>query len=736
MNTQTFNHTPHKCRKKLLSWLLVLCLCLGLLPTAAWADETSTPISEIKFSIAEPKAGETPAQTAKSLTDGIKVSQVRWKRLLDTETQVSVDEVDATESFECGQTYLLIVGAVLDKSYQASDDATVTLSGSPAFFCYIDYYDFGAKYSTFGEAHFDTYPGIEDCSFDIWLPFTITEQEQTYSVTVKTDGRGDAFASSASGRQDENIDLTYKAADGWHFNQWTLTSGTGAKLQGNTLTIGSSDVTVTAEFEQNKQLEPEPKPEPEPTYSVEVKTTGQGEAHASPTSGKKGDTITLYATADEGWKLKRWVLLSLNGAALTDNILTLGDGGVVVQAEFEQIKKPVPTYSVVIETDGHGSVIPSASSGKYGDQITLTIIPDDGWKLKGWHYLQGDGASISGNILTIGSGNINVQAEFVAVTPPAPTYTITVETSGHGTASASAKFGKQGETVALTAAADEGYQFKGWTLVQANGAVLRDNLLTIGTGNVTVRADFEPLPPPEPIYTVTVETDGHGTASSSARSGKYRDTVTLNATPDTGWRLKTWHIVQGMDSFVTDNVLTIGAENVTVRAEFELGDPVYTCRWNANGGSWASGAVTRTGLSLPSPAPTRSGWTFSGWYTSPDGGDRLEDTPYFRSDRIDGLDDNIVFYAHWTQNAPTPSSGGGGGGGGGGGSAAPAASPSISGTDAAASSARFSSALTAGEQAVGRIRPRGLPALTPASAIPRTAFWLLRLLALLPGGAS
>ena len=725
MNTQTFNHTQHKCRKKLLSWLLVLCLCAGLLPTAAWADETSTPISEIKFSIAEPKAGETPAQTAESLTDGIEVDNIAWRKLIDGEDYPFTDE-----TFENKTTYLLNITAVVEPGYPISKTAITTVNGKDAFFSYDHRYQNKGSCKTFGAAEFSIYPEYPS-PFDIWLLFTVTDQqqEQTYSVTVKTDGRGDAFASSSSGRQDENIDLTYKAADGWHFNQWTLTSGTGAKLQGNTLTIGSSDVTITAEFEQDKQLEPEPKPAPEPAYRVEVKTTGQGEAHASLTSGKKGDTITLYATADEGWKLKRWVLLSLNGAALTDNILTLGDGGVVVQAEFEQIEKPVPTYSVVIETDGHGSVIPSASSGKYGDQITLTIIPDDGWKLKGWHYLQGDGASISGNILTIGSGNINVQAEFVAVTPPDPTYTITVETSGHGTASASAKFGKQGETVTLTAAADEGYQFKGWTLVQANGAVLRDNLLTIGTGNVTVRADFEPLPPPEPIYTVTVETDGHGTASSSARSGKYRDTVTLNATPDTGWRLKTWHIVQGMDSFVTDNVLTIGTENMTVRAEFEPGDPVYTCRWNANGGSWASGAVTRTGLSLPSPAPTRSGWTFSGWYTAPDGGDRLEDTPYFRSGRIDGLDDNIVFYAHWTQNAPTPS-------GGGGGSAAPAASPSVSGADAAASSARFSSALTAGEQAVGRIRPRGLPALTPASAMPRTAVWLLRLLALLPGGAS
>lgn len=730
MNTQTFNHTPHKCRKKLLSWLLVLCLCLGLLPTAAWADETSTPISEIKFSIDEPKAGETPAQTAESLTDGIEVDNIDWRKLIDGE-----DYPFADETFENKTTYLLNITAVVKPGYPISETAITTVNGKDAFFSYDHRYQNKGSCKTFGAAEFSIYTEYPS-PFDIWLLFTVTDQqqEQTYSVTVKTDGRGDAFASSSSGRQDENIDLTYKAADGWHFNQWTLTSGTGAKLQGNTLTIGSSDVTVTAEFEQDKQLEPEPKPEPEPAYRVEVKTTGQGEAHASPTSGKKGDTITLYATADEGWKLKRWVLLSLNGAALTDNILTLGDGGVVVQAEFEQIEKPVPTYSVVIETDGHGSVIPSASSGKYGDQITLTIIPDDGWKLKGWHYLQGDGAYISGNLLTIGSGNINVQAEFVAVTPPAPTYTITVETSGHGTASASAKSGKQGETVTLTAAADDGYQFKGWTLLHGEDAVLTGDLLTIGSGNVTVRADFEPLPPPEPIYTVTVETDGHGTASSSARSGKYRDTVTLNATPDTGWRLKTWHIVQGMDSFVTDNVLTIGTENMTVRAEFEPGDPVYTCRWNANGGSWASGAVTRTGLSLPSPAPTRSGWTFSGWYTAPDGGDRLEDTPYFRSDRIDGLDDNIVFYAHWTQNAPAPS--GGGGGGGGGGSAAPAASPSISGTDAAASSARFSSALTAGEQAVWRIRPRGLPALTPASAMPRTAFWLLRLLALLPGGAS
>lgn len=651
MNTQTFNHTPHKRRKKLLSWLLVLCLCLGLLPTAAWADETSAPISEIKFSIAEPKAGETPAQTAESLTDGVGIDDVSWMKPQD---DIGYTLMDDSELFESGKTYLFRINAVLKQLYKVSADATATVNDSTAFFAFDDDCWNKPGYSTFGEADFYICPDAEDgSSFDIWLLFQVQEA---------------------------------------------------------------------------------PKPEPEPTvYHVNFSPSEHGSATATPGSGIEGASVRLEATPNPGYHFKSWSLIQANGATLNGDTLTIGSGNVTVAAEFAEDVKPVPSYSITIERSGQGSTIASDYYGKTGDRIVLTATPAPDWQFQKWTLLTGNGATLDGNILTIGSSNINVRAEFVAVTPPDPTYTMTVETSGHGTASASAKSGKQGETVALTAAADDGYQLTGWTLVQANGAVLKDNLLTIGTGNVTVRADFEPLPPPEPIYTVTVETDGHGTASSSARSGKYRDAVTLNAAPDTGWRLKTWHIVQGMDSFVTDNVLTIGTENMTVRAEFELGDPVYTCRWNANGGSWANGAVTRTGLSLPSPAPTRSGWTFSGWYTSPDGGDRLEDTSYFRSGQIDGLDDNIVFYAHWTQNAPTPS---GGGGGGGGGSAAPAASPSISGADAAASSARFSSALTAGEQAVGRIRARGLPALTPASAMPRTAVWLLRLLALLPGGAS
>lgn len=195
MNTQTFNHTPHKCRKKLLSWLLVLCLCLGLLPTSAWADETSTSISEIKFSIDEPKAGETPAQTAESLTDGIEVDNINWMKLIDGEDYPFTDE-----TFENKTTYLLNITAVVEPGYPISKTAITTVNGKDAFFSYDHRYQNKESCKTFGAAEFSIYPDYPS-PFDIWLLFTVTDQqqEQTYSVTVKTDGRGDAFASSSSG---------------------------------------------------------------------------------------------------------------------------------------------------------------------------------------------------------------------------------------------------------------------------------------------------------------------------------------------------------------------------------------------------------------------------------------------------------------------------------------------------------------------------------------------------------
>lgn len=73
----------------------------------------------------------------------------------------------------------------------------------------------------------------------------------------------------------------------------------------------------------------------------------------------------------------------------------------------------------------------------------------------------------------------------------------------------------------------------------------------------------------------------------------------------------------------------------------------YTVTFNANGGSVASSSKTVTNGSTYGtlPTPSRSGYTFNGWYTTSSGGSRV-----YASNTVN-LTGNQTLYAHWTKNS-------------------------------------------------------------------------------------
>ena len=144
-------------------------------------------------------------------------------------------------------------------------------------------------------------------------------------------------------------------------------------------------------------------------------------------------------------------------------------------------------------------------------------------------------------------------------------YTVTVTNDGNGAASADPASGATGTVVTLTATPNEGYQFKEWQLI-SGGVTIADNKFTIGTENVEVKAIFEAIP--AAAYTVTVTTDGNGTASASPASGVTGTEVTLTANPKDGYTFADWQVVSGGVT-ITGNKFTIGTENVVVKALFE-----------------------------------------------------------------------------------------------------------------------------------------------------------------------
>ena len=84
-------------------------------------------------------------------------------------------------------------------------------------------------------------------------------------------------------------------------------------------------------------------------------------------------------------------------------------------------------------------------------------------------------------------------------------------------------------------------------------------------------------------YAVTVEVDGHGTASASPAFAKTDETVTLTAIPDTGYAFKTWEVIRGGVA-ITNDTFIMPAKPVTVKAVFQekTAAPVIS----PNGGSF------------------------------------------------------------------------------------------------------------------------------------------------------
>ena len=159
--------------------------------------------------------------------------------------------------------------------------------------------------------------------------------------------------------------------------------------------------------------------------------------------------------------------------------------------------------------------------------------------------------------------------EETAVTPTS--YTITIADGiEHGKVSIDKTSAEAGETIKLTATADEGYELESYTVKDAgeNSIAVTDGTFTMPKNNVTVSATFSPLPPE--TYTITIASGiENGTVMASKTSATVGEAITLTITPDTGYKIDTLTVKNGdEDVTVTDGTFTMPKNNVTVSATF------------------------------------------------------------------------------------------------------------------------------------------------------------------------
>jgi uncharacterized repeat protein (TIGR02543 family) len=145
-------------------------------------------------------------------------------------------------------------------------------------------------------------------------------------------------------------------------------------------------------------------------------------------------------------------------------------------------------------------------------------------------------------------------------------------------------------------------------------------------------------------YTVTWNANG-GSVSPSSSSGK---TVTAPTPTRSGFTFNGWYTAASGGSLVVSaGGSYTPSSNITLYAQWTA--ITYTVTWNANGGSVSPASNSGTsGTSVTAPTPTRTGYSFNGWYTASSGGSLVVSAGASYT-----ITSTVTLYAQWTINTYT-----------------------------------------------------------------------------------
>lgn len=189
-----------------------------------------------------------------------------------------------------------------------------------------------------------------------------------------------------------------------------------------------------------------------------------------------------------------------------------------------------------------------------------------------------------------------------------PVLPVTVNAGTGGSCTANVSSAAPGATVTLQPVPATGYQLSGYS--SSPSVTITNNRFTMPSSAITVTASFTKI-----TYSVTVKSATGGTCTASRATAQMGDTVTLTATPQTGYQLSGYTITPSVT--VTNNSFTMPAGNVTITPVFTKIQ--YTVTVSAGtGGTLKAGSAKATYGDTVTLTPTpNTGYQLSGYTTSP-----------------------------------------------------------------------------------------------------------------------
>jgi uncharacterized repeat protein (TIGR02543 family) len=230
-------------------------------------------------------------------------------------------------------------------------------------------------------------------------------------------------------------------------------------------------------------------------YTLAVDVDGNGSVDKNPdkVSYLSGESVVLTATADEGFVFDHWSG-DLSGSDNPETIVM--DSDKTVTAHFMEDGEE---FTLTVNVEGNGSVSKSPDKLLYqdGESVDLTAVADEDFVFDHW---SGDLSGSDNPATIVMDSDKTVTAHFIE---NGEEFTLNVDVDGNGSVDKNPDKVSylSGESVVLTATADEGFVFDHWS----GDLTGSDNPVTITmNSNKTVTAHFVPEGDDEPpIVTIT-----------------------------------------------------------------------------------------------------------------------------------------------------------------------------------------------------------------------------------------
>ncbi len=272
---------------------------------------------------------------------------------------------------------------------------------------------------------------------------------------------------------------------------------------------------------------------------------------------------------------------------------------VITEAVTIYAKWNAQTYTVSFEVDGGSAV--SNQSVAHGEKASLpTQAPTKaGYTFEGWY------TDVTHTDIYDFNKEITANTTIYAKWKPLK-YTVSFEVDG-GSAVSDQSIAHGGKaTMPQVEPTKAGYTFGGW-YTDAGYTQTYDFNSNI-TGNITIYAKWNAQ-----MYTVSFEVDGGSAISNQSVAHGGKATMPQVEPTKAGYTFGGWYTDAGHTQvYDFTNVIT---ENTTIYAKWNA--QTYTVSFEVDGGSAVSNQSVAHGekASLPTPAPTKAGYTFGGWYT-------------------------------------------------------------------------------------------------------------------------